>query len=241
MKTPARLLFVFLALCLGTRSYAQLQSFSTHAGYNNSTNAFADFGGSLHQTFTNVSAVHSMTFNFFTSSGTAGSTFSATFGEWTGTSFQAGTTVSFANFTVPASGAWGAPQSIGNFNGISFTQSFNFTSLASPLVNAHYGYVTDFTKTYAMLLTDQNGSTTLSLGVNNSNFGNPFAYGTTNTLSGDYVFSQISVLPGNQELVPVPEPSTYAAAVGALFVTGLVFARTRQRRRLAPTAPLAAV
>lgn len=239
MKTLARFLLVSLAVCAGTRGFAQLQSFSTHAGYNNSTNAFADFGGSLYQTFTNVSAVHSMTFNFFTSSGTVGSTFSATFGEWTGSAFQAGTTVTFSNFTVSPSTSWGAPQSIGNFNGISFTQSFNFTSLASPLIDSHYGYVTDSTKTYAMLLTDQGGSTTLSLGVNNSNSGNPFAYGTTNTGSGDYVFSQIRVLPGDQPLVPVPEPSTYAAVAGSVFVAGLVFLRTRQRRQIVP-APAAA-
>lgn len=234
MKTT-RLFFAFAATCLALSSAAraQLQSFSTHANYNNSTNAFADFSGTLYQTFTNVSAVHSMTFNFFTSSSTSGSTFSATFGEWNGSSFEAGTTVSFSNFNVSASSSWGAPQSIGNFTGISFTQSFDFTTLAGPLIDPTYGYLTDFTKTYAMMLVDQNGSTSISLGVNNFGGGSTFPFGATNTGSGDYVFSQISVAPGNQNLTPVPEASTVAAIAGGVLVAGLVIVRTRQRRQLA--------
>lgn len=230
MKT-SRLFLAFAATCLALASAAraQLQSFSTHTNYNNSTNAFADFSGTLYQTFTNVSAVHSMTFNFFTSSSTSGSTFSATFGEWNGSSFVSGTTVSFSNFSVTASGTWGAPQSIGNFNGISFTQSFDFTLLGGSQIHPTYGYVTDASKTYAMVLTDQGGSTSISLGVNNFGGGSTFPFGATNTGSGDYVFSQISVVPG---LVVIPEASTVAAIAGAVLVAGLVIVRTRQRRQL---------
>lgn len=234
MKT-SRLFLAFAATCLAliSAARAQLQSFSTHTNYNNSTNAFADFSGTLYQTFTNVSAVHSMTFNFFTSSSTSGSTFTATFGEWNGSSFVGGTTVSFGSFNVTASSNWGSSQSIGNFNGISFTQGFDFTTLSGPLIDPTYGYLTDYTKTYAMVLVDQNGSTSISLGVNNFNGGSTFPFGATNTGSGDYVFSQISVAPGNQNLTPVPEASTVAAIAGAVLVAGLVIVRTRQRRQLA--------
>lgn len=235
MKT-VRLLLTLAATSLASLCSAQvITNTSSHSGYIGSAINFGS-GGSLFQTFSNVSAVTSMTFNFFTTSTTTGDTFSATFGEWNGSSLVGGTTVNFANFTVPASGTW-SNQSVGSFTGPTFEQVLDLTALTGTSIHSTYGYLTDSSKTYALVLTNLGTGTTVGLGLNTTN---PFSFGGSNFGTSDWVFSQMAVYEGNQQLVPVPEPSTYAAAAGAVFVTGLVFARTRQRRRLAPTAPIAA-
>jgi hypothetical protein len=262
MKSPAKLLFAFAATCLAFVSSSRAQVLTntdTYAGYNSSAITFGSFGGSLYQTFSNVSAVQSMTFNFFTtSSPAAASTFTATFGQWNGSSFVGGTTVSFGTINVPtttdntpilgpsaaqvnASG-WTNNGPIGNFNGFSVQRMFDFTSLIDPLVSPTYGYTTSSSNTYAMMITQTSGPNTLALGAN---FTNPLQTsgvgfdGTTNLGTTDWVFSQMAVYAGNQNLTAVPESSTVAAIAGVVLVAGLVTMRMRQRRQLAAV-PVAA-
>jgi hypothetical protein len=234
MKTrlPVSILLAFAAFAITPFSHGQLVTMTnidSYAGFQGSLAQFATSGSlaSRYQTFSNVSAVTSMTLNFFTSSTTTGSTFSATFGQWNGSAFV-GPTSTFANFVVPGSNAW-PNQTIDQFSGPTFQKTLDLTSLVG--ANATYGYLTDYTKTYAMVLTNIGGGTGISLGVNETN---PFSFGqASNGSSNDYVFAQMVVYEGNQPLVATPEASTVASIVGAALVAGLVFLRMRQRR-LAP-------
>lgn len=229
MKLSAPLLLVLAASAFASLGSAQvITNTSSHSGYIGSSINFGS-GGTLYQTFTNVSAVQSMTFNFFTTSSTTGDSFSATFGEWNGSTLVGGTTVSFTNFTVPASGTW-TNQTVGTFNGPTYQQLLDLTTLTNPNVNGTFGYLTDSSKTYAMVLTNLGSGSTVGLGLNTSN---PFSFGGSNFGPADWVFSQMAVYEGNQTLVPIPETSTVAAIAGAVLVAGLVIVRTRQRRLLA--------
>jgi len=121
-----------------------------------------------------------------------------------------------------------------------YSYTFDFTSISDSLINATYGYLTDSTKSYALMLTNTTGSSTnLGLGLNDSD---TFAYGYKGTVGSgeDWVFSQIVVAPGNQDLVPVPESSTVASLVVGAMVFGLVGYRMNQRRRAAVTPVVAA-
>lgn len=243
MKRTARLLTFFAAtsLALVSSARAQLVTYETQTGYSGSALTFSSFGGVVGQTFTNVSAVASMTYNFFAGSGNGNvsnaTSLSAVFGEWNGSSFVGGTSVSFGTISVPAStdNSWTNNLSITNGAYRNFSYAFDLTTLSGPLINATYGYLTDSSKTYALILTDQTGSTNLALG---GNFSGAFAYGAAYPLGGatDMVFSQIVVAPGNQPLVPVPEASTVASLATAALVAGLVIFRQRQRRVVAPAA-----
>lgn len=242
MKHTAKLLSFFSAICFAfvSSSSAQLQTYETQTLYTGSTITFnaggAPLGGdTLGQTFSNVSAVASMTYNFFTASSTAGDNLTAVFGQWNaGTeSFIGGTTVSFGTINIPASNTW--TETLGA--NATFEYEFDLLSLSETfpsLIDATYGYLTSSSSTYALMLTNTGGPTNLALGQTNTN---AFAYGQAYLGGGEYsrdwTFSQIVVAPGNQNIVPIPESSTVAALLGTAFVAGLVGFRVRQRRQLA--------
>ncbi len=233
MKFPARLLFALAATCLAfaTSASAQLQTFNTYAGFSGSTITFGT-NGSLYQTFSNVSAVQTMTFNFFTTSSNTGTTFTATFGQWNGSSFVGGTTISLPGFTTTDSTTWGT-QTIGSFTGKTYQVALDLSSVSSLLTNPTYGYTTNSANTYAMLLTDTSGGgASIGLGLNTTDPINTGSFGFSGgTVFGtsDWVFSSLSVVPGNVALVP--ESSTVAGIAGAVLVAGLVVLRLRQRRQ----------
>ena len=80
------------------------------------------------------------------------------------------------------------------------------------------------------MLTNLTGSTNLGLGFN---FSSSFSNGIASPFnSGDWVFSNIALVPGNVNLSPVPESGTIAAITGAVLVAALVGFRLRQRRQL---------
>lgn len=240
MKTPAKLLSLFAATCfaLAPLSRAQLQTYETQTGYGGSVGTFTSLGGSVGETFTNVSSVASLTYNFFAGAGNGNTStatqLSAVFGQWNGSSFVNGTTINFGTITVPASTdvSWNSHLSITGASFSNYSYTFDLTSISSNLINSQYGYLTNSSSTYMLLLTDQTGNTNLGLGLN---FSNPFAYGAAYPLGGntDYVFSQIVVAPGSQQLVPTPEASTIVSVLAIGFVVALVGFRLRQRRQLA--------
>ena len=240
MKTPAKLLLVLAAtsFALFGTARAQLQTYETQNGYFGSTFTFSTFGGTMGETFTNVSSVASLTFNFFAGSGNGNvanaTSLTTTFGEWNGTGFVSGSTVTFGTILVPAStdAAWANNLSITGQSFKNYSVLFDFTTLTSSLINSNYGYLTSASKTYAFLLTDLSGGTSnLALGAN---FSNTFQYGAGYPLGGtsDLVFSEIAVAPGNQQLVPTPEAGTVATLVAATLVAALVGFRLYQRRKL---------
>jgi hypothetical protein len=238
MSTPTKVFSTIAALFVAFvgSAQAQLQTYQTQTAYQGS--AFTFYGNTLGQTFTNVSAVKSMTYNFFAGSGgaTTAVSLTATFGEWNGSSFVSGTTVSFGTINIPAStSGWTTfTNSYGTFN--TYAYEFDLAALSSSLTNATYGYLTDSSSTYALMLTDNTGGGNgLALGLTNTN---AFAYGATNLNFNDWVFAQIVVAPGSQTLTPVPESGTIAAYATGLLVLGMVGYRVRQRRATAaiPTA-----
>ncbi len=224
---------------------AQLQTYQTQTAYAGSVITFSA-GATQGQIFTNVSAVKAMTYNFFSGSGSStATTLTATFGQWdaNSSSFIGGTTVDFGTINVTASGGAGwSTFTNGNGTYASYAQTFDLTTLIGSypsLINATYGYLTSSSVSYALMLTNTSGTNTgLGLGLTNNN---AFAFGESDfSPTKDWVFSQIVVAPGNQQLVPVPESSTVASlAVGAM-VFGLVGFRMNQRRRAAVTPVVAA-
>lgn len=237
-------LFAASALAFSGVAQAQLQTYQTQTAYKGSAITFT--GETLGETFSNVSAVKSMTYNFFKGSNAGSSTatpISAVFGEWNSTNldFVTGTTVSFGTIVVPASSAgWTTlTNGFGTYN--TYAYQFNLSALSSPLINPALGYVTNSTKTYALMLSDlSDGSTGLALGLSNTN---AFLYGGASEFGNkDWTFAQIVVAPGNQQLIPVPESSTVAAVGSAILVAGLVGFRLRQRRAAvqAPASDVAA-
>lgn len=261
MKTSTKLLCLVAATSLAFGSVARAQivtSFQSQSGYTGNTDTFAS-SNSKEQVFTGVSAVTQMTFNFFAGSAngytTSETILNAVFGEWNDAtaSFVSGTTVSFNDLHIAGtnnSSVWSPTLSyVDSNNQTHVTGSYanasltlDFTSLTSNLINETYGYLTDASKTYAVMLTYVDGDTNLALGQNTSG---SFTYGYAYTsgvysqyLPNDYVFSSISVVPGSYQLVPTPEPATIASIAAAVLVAGLVSLRLRQRRQLA-LAPVA--
>lgn len=227
------LCLTLVAAVLAPSLRAQLQTYDTRPSYTGSVFTFGS-GSSLGETFSNVSAVKSMTYNFFAgaSNNTVDTTLTAVFGQWNGSSLVGGTTVSFGTITIPAatSGQWSATLANNGGSYANFSYSFDLTTLTSGLINSTYGYLTNPNNTYALMLTNTSGSATgLGLGLTNTD---AFSYGATNLGFNDWSFAQIVVAPGNQSLVPVPESSTIAAIIGAVFVAGLVVFRLRQRREI---------
>lgn len=233
MRTSRSLWFVLAALTLGLGSVAraQLQTYDTRPYYAGSVITF-NANGTLGQTFTNVSAVKSMTYDFFAGSGGSTATsLSAVFGQWNGSSFVNGTTVSFGSIPVPAEGGSGWTTSLTNGTGgntyANFAYTFDLTTLTSGLIDSTYGYLTNPNNTYALMLTNSGAATGLGLGLTNADV---FAYGATNMGFNDWTFAQIVVAPGNQQLTPIPESGTVAAFAGVVLVAGLVLLRLRQRQ-----------
>lgn len=247
MKNSTKLLTLAASfLAFSSASFAQLlTTVSTEADFSGSLLTFGAFnvaGSTRTQTFTNVSAVKSLTYDFFTTataSSVTARTFTATFGEWNGSALVGGTTFSIPNFTVPDATTW-STQTVGGFTGLTYQVTVDFSSaLNDPKIwNPTYGYVTDSTKTYAMVIHNTGAATQMGLGFTDID---SYANGTATFNPGvDYVFSQITTVPGNQTLVPVPESSTVAAIAGSVLVAGLVTFRLRQRRQLALAPALAA-
>jgi len=248
MSTLVKSLFVFTAalFAFAVSAQAQLVTYETQSAYDGSSITFTASGSnaSRGQIFTDVSAVAKMTYNFFT--GTSGNatatTLTATFGEWnTATNtFVSGTTVSFGTITIPASnsGSW---TTLTNANGtfITYEYAFDLTTLTSALVNSQYGYLTDSTKSYALMLSNTTGvATGLALGLTNDDV---FAYGSARGFSDyDWSFSQIVVAPGSQSLTPIPESGTVASIAVGVMVAGLVGFRMNQRRRVSAAPEVAA-
>ncbi|MBI5426291.1 MAG: hypothetical protein HZA32_19625 [Opitutae bacterium] len=233
LRTTLLLLATGLFGLVGS-ALAEPQTFDTRPAYSGSVFTFN--GGTFGQTFTGVYSVQSMTYNFFAGAGgsSAATNLSATFGQWNGSSFVGGTTVSFGTINIPASNSGWAPlpnntSPGGPYNTYAYT--FDLTTLVSPMISATYGYNTSPGNTYALMLTDLTGGTNLGLGVTNID---AFAYGATNIGFNDWTFSQISVF-----TTPVPEASTVASLAALVLVAGLVALRLRQRRALQP-APIAA-
>jgi hypothetical protein len=224
MKPFAKILCVSTAALLAclNSAKAQLVTYETISAYDGSS--ITGFGtlvsnSTRGETFTNIEAISSLTYNFFKAgTNSTSASFSAVFSEWNAGNSTWSTLQNFGSFTVPASTSWG---SLTNTNGTfaTFAQTFSFGSLL----------ITDPTKTYALLLTNTTGT--------NTNFGigtvfDSFTYGSTAVIDGgnDYTFSQIVVVPGGNT-VPVPEPATIASLFAATFVVGLVSFRVRQRRQ----------
>lgn len=224
LRTTLLLLATGLVGLVGSAS-AQVQTFDTRPAYSGSVFTFN--GGTFGQTFTGVYSVKNMTYNFFAGAGgvSAATNLSATFGQWNGSSFVGGTTVSFGTINIPASNSgWsllanntspGGPYS-------TYEYVFDLTTLISPMISASYGYNTSPGNTYALMLTDLTGGTNLGLGLTNTN---AFAYGATNIGFNDWTFSQISV-----STSAIPEASTVASLAALALVAGLVALRIRQRR-----------
>lgn len=220
-----------VAFCAVT-ARAQLQTYDTRPFYAGSAITF-NSNGTLGQTFTNVSAVKSMTYDFF--AGTGGNTvdtqLTAIFGQWNGSSFVGGTTVSFGTITIPAAngGQWASSLVNGPANNTyaNFAYTFDLTSVSSNLIDGTYGYLTNPNNTYALMLTNTGAADELALGLTNANV---FAYGATNMGFNDWTFAQIVVAPGSQNLTSTPEPAAVAAWSGVLLVGGLILLRKRQRQ-----------
>lgn len=246
MKTGSKLLPLlavsFLTLVSSVSAQIVTQTYETQTGYLGSVSTFGATGSSQTrgEIFTDVSAVKALTYNFFAGSAngntSAATTLSATFGEWntSNNTFVGGTTVSFGTITVPASGTagWVSTLSITGDTYANYSYTFDFTTLSGALIDANYGYLTNASKSYALMLTNTTGIVTnLGLGLSNSD---TFAYGYAKGASDyDYVFSQIVVVPGNQPLSPVPEASTMVSLAALVLVAGLIFLRLRQRRAAA--------
>lgn len=244
MKAITKYLSIFAATSIAFvgSAFAQLVTYETQSTYQGSVFTFSA-SSSQGQTFTNVSAVASMTYNIFAGSGYSGASgsFSAVFGEWTGSAFVGGTTVDFGTINVPAVGpGWTTlTNSFSTYN--TYEVTFDLTTLSSTyssLIHETYGYLTSASNTYALMLTDLTGTNTgLGLGLTNTN---SFAYGATSFGFNDWTFDQIVVAPGSQVLVPVPEAGTVASIIGGVFVAGLMGLRLRQKRRQATLAAAAA-
>jgi len=235
MKTSL-LTTLALATLVAVSARAQLQTYDTRPNYTGSVFTF-DANGSLGQTFTNVSAVKSMTYDFFSGSGgnVVDTQLTAVFGQWNGSSFVGGTTVSFGTITIPAanSGQWASTLANGPANNTyaNFAYQFDLSTLSSNLIDPTYGYLTNPNNTYALMLTNTGAADELALGLTNSN---AFIYGAADGFgTKDWTFAQLVVAPGNQNLTAAPEPATVAAICGALLVGGLIVLRVRQRH-LAP-------
>jgi len=238
-RTRFSALFSVGFLTFVTSLSAQLITYQTQTDYSGSVSTFGTSGSSQTrgQIFSDVSAVKSMTYNFFAGSGfgnlASATSLSAVFGEWnTGTnSFVSGTTVSFGTIVIPASGSagWNSTLSMTGDSFANYSYTFNLASLSSSLVHSTFGYLTDSSKSYALMLRNVTGSfTNLGLGLSNDDlFGYGYARGQSDY---DYVFSQIVVAPGSQTLVPIPETGTVVSLAALVLVAGLAALRVRQRR-----------
>ena len=239
MNTSAKTISLLAAslLAFATSAKAQLQTYETVSAWTGSNFTFSA-GATQGQTFTNLYAVKSMTYNFFTTGVAAATNLTAVFGQWNGSGFISGTTVSFGTITIPASngGSWSTlntPYGLAN-NVQTFAYTLDLATLSFSTISSINGYITNPANTYALMLTNTGGNSNLGLGLTNSNV---FAYGATQFGFNDWAFSQLVVSP----TPTIPESSTVASVATGLLVAGLVGYRIRQRRNsAAAVAPLAA-
>src|SRR5688572_5443930 len=94
MKNLAKLLSVFAATVVALVSHAQVTTQSTTASFNNSTSSIGG-NATVGQTFTNIEAISSFTYNFF-SAGSSPASFSAQWAVYNGS----GSVDSLANWTT---------------------------------------------------------------------------------------------------------------------------------------------
>lgn len=264
MKTTAKFLSLLSAAVVAfvTPLSAQIETFQSQTGYAGNTETFASLQQKT-QVFTDVIAITSLTYNFFAGSGgggaTTGTVLSAAFGEWNGTSIDTLSLIDLGTFAIGASGT-GVSPGAGWTNVLSYQDEFNESVTTGAFLNASYtfdftqvlgmspdyGFFTDPSKTYALTLSYVSGDANLALGSNTNStaFVNGYQYPYNPDIfpapfkNYDYVFSAMSIVPvGNTAIIP--ETSTVASILGALFVAGLAGHRVRQRRQLAPIAAAA--
>jgi hypothetical protein len=265
MKTNAKLLSLLAAAIVAFASplSAQIETFQSQTGYAGNTDTFLS-GGTKTQVFNDVLAITSLTYNFFAGSGgggiTNGTVLSAAFGEWTGSAINPLTSINLGTFAIGASGTGPAPAS-GWTNILSYQNSSNQTVTTGAFLNASYtfdftllndmnptyGFIADPLKSYALTLTYVSGDANLALGSNTNStaFVNGYQYPYNPDImpapfqNFDYVFSAMSIVPvGNSPIIP--ETSTVASILGALFVAALVGHRVRQRRQVISVGAVAA-
>lgn len=245
MKTSSKLLSVFAAgaFAFAVPMVAQIQTYETVSNYSGTSNYSLTSGGRAGQTFSNIYAIQSLTYNFFGAPG-VDTTLSATFAQWNGAGGFAGafnannyTTIhNFGTFTVnqfvsPNSNGW---TQITNTNGTfnTFAVTFDFTNLAADSETETAFFETNPSTVYALILHNATGSTTpFGLGFANDTFAFGEAGIGLGSFSQDYTFSQISVATN-----AIPESSTIASLIAVGLVAGLVTFRIRQRRQPLPAA-----
>lgn len=251
MKTPAKFLSLFAATCFAFASYVhgQLVTYQTIqpdvgpplvTGYSGSVDTFNGTTRSTQgEVFSNVLQIDSMTYNLFTTGSPSASLLSAEFGEWdTGTGAFVGSTLTWNSILVPDVGSWGTVN-VGGHNYTTYELDFDITGTNGG------AYFTNPNLTYALLISQVTPGN-LNYGIGKSDLQSDFAYGYgifdglggVSSIGTDFVFSQIVVEPNPV----IPEASTVASILAALFVAGLVGLRLRQRRlqQLAPVPVLTA-
>jgi hypothetical protein len=238
MKTSFHTLVpLALLFAVGATAQVQTSTVDTRPSYAGSAITF-NSNGTLGEAFNNVSAIKSMTYDFFAGTGgnTSSTQLSAVFGQWNpGTGFVSGTTVSFGTITIPPAngGAWASTLTNGPANNTyaNFAYTFDLTSLSSNLVDPTYGYLTNPNSTYALLLTNTGSADGLALGLTNVDaFSSGYAYPTGFFDGSDWTFAQLVYVPGNVSLNSTPEPATVAAMCGLALVGALAILRRRQRQ-----------
>lgn len=241
MKPIKKLLTLILAaasLAFVGSAKAQLMTYETLSSWSGNVITFNSNGATMGQTFSNVTAISSMTYTFVSASNaSAAGTLQATFGEWNGSSFVNGTTTDMGIINVPSSSTWATDP-----NGATLVRNATTYYAFNSTLSFNSLYLTNPSKTYAMMLTNTSGgATSFGLGLVLPDSG--FSYGSGYPFSGvgDWAFSQIVLTPA--DLTPVPESSTVAAIFGTTLVAGLAGFRARQRRKnaaAAATLPVAA-
>jgi hypothetical protein len=265
MKTIASITFLIAAAstALVSTARAQIETFNTIADYNDPSLGSSSIHGfntgtALTQTFSDVSEITTMTYQFLEKSTpvgiNAGDNITAYFVQWTpgggdSSGEAASSTALFSeSFNVPEVGSAGwATDEYADDSGT--YQGYNVTLSIDQFLNP--------SDTYAVILVDTSSTGTIGLmsleNNNNSpdeadsgdafNLGNDYSKngvtngltqlssGSSNFAGGDWGFEQLDVVPGGNNLVPVPEPKQAAAALAALFVAVLVGSRLYSRRQ----------
>lgn len=238
----SRILFLAaVGLASTVSSQAQVSTLSTTDNFSGGTIPIGP-NGVYGQTFTNIEAISSFTYNFFSAGNSNATKLSAQWAVYNGSGSMSSlanwTTIqTFPEINIPAfvsantngwtqfSNGHGGPYN-------TYTVEMNFSGPGGWLI-------TDPSLTYALLLTEQNGITAgATLGWDSMN---EFTYGDASvgfSSAFDYTFSNIVYVKGG-EIVPIPETSTVASLSAAALVAALVVFRIRQRRQLA-LAPAAA-
>ncbi|MFI5356958.1 MAG: hypothetical protein ACHQ4G_06470 [Opitutales bacterium] len=191
------------------------------------------------QTFSGFDSINTLTFQFLAADTLQpASTLAVYFSAWDTTNNVATTEIGVATLNLSASSAWTTDSAYYNYNA-----SLDLSSVASGL---------DPAQTYALTIVgDPSGaSASINLAGNSGSYttgssGGAFstsgvgtfsdlASNTASPLITDIAFTADSSTPAfDAVLSAVPEASTVTVLFAALFVSGLVFLRVRQRRQLA--------